>query len=942
MPEPPDGKAAEALAASGRALAGAAAAEEIPSESLTPMLEQYYRVKQQVPDALVFFRLGDFYEMFGEDAEIGSRLLDIVLTGRDAGKAGRVPMCGIPHHAAESYLARLVRAGYKVAICEQLEDPKKAKGLVRRDVIRVVSPGTLLEEELLEAAAHNYLAAVLPSWAQGTALPETGTGSVRAPEALGLAYADLSTGDFAFAQFGGEDGEAALAEELARLEPSELLYPEPCQAWQEAFVQQYPAMQAAAGGPLRWSARPAADFDLQRSRQALSAHFGAEAEGLGWPEVPWGLAAAGALWAYLAATHLAGLGHLRLPQHQPPRQFMLLDPASRRHLEISRTARDGSRQGSLLWVLDATVTAMGARQLRSWLDQPLLSPQKINQRLDAVQEWVEDPLGRRELRQRLRAVRDLERLSARINCGLATPRDLVALRESLAGLPALRDRLSTTVHSALLRRLAEQLDPLDDLHDLLSRALVPDPPANAHDGGIIAPGFSAEIDELRQARDQGKQWIASLEAAERERTGIRSLRVGYNKVFGYYIEVTRANRDLVPASYERRQTLANAERYVTPELKEHESRILAAAEHLADLEYEAFQRLREEAVSRTPRLQQTAGALAQLDALASLAEVASRYGYVRPVVDLGQVIEIRQGRHPVVERLLRDRSFVPNDCLLDGETQRFLLITGPNMAGKSTYLRQVALITLMAQAGSFVPAASAHIGVVDRIFTRIGAADDLGAGLSTFMVEMQEVAYILRHATPRSLVLLDEVGRGTSTYDGLSLAWALTEALHDPGQVGAKTLFATHYHELVRLADTLPAARNFNVGARRSPQGLAFLYQLQPGGSDESYGIEVAGLAGVPEPVLRRARQVLSQLEAGRTIKVRAETPGVAKPAPAEDWAQPSLFSTAPPRPSAVVRRLADLDLDGLTPRQALELLYELREAARSEVGGKPAGRPEA
>lgn len=922
-------------------------------ESLTPMLQQYYSVKAQYPDALLFFRLGDFYEMFGDDAKIGAQVLEIALTGRDAGAQGRVPMCGVPHHAVDTYLARLIKAGFRVAICEQMEDPKKARGIVRREVIRVVTPGTLTDGKVLEPKSPNYL-----------------VGLAFGADDVGLAWVDVSTGFFEVTQLGGSGRRERLRAELARLRPAEIILAE----------NELPGASAewldGLGLEAVFTRRPERDFSFSVSYERLCRHFGtATLDGFGLGSAS-GMAlatsAAGACLQYLAETQKSSLRHITRIQIRQTTDFLLLDPATRRNLELTETMRERSRKGSLLWLLDKTVTAMGGRLLRAWVEQPLLSPTAINERLDAVEALASDAYGRAKLRATLAGVKDLERLVGRVDTGQASPRDLVALRDSLAALPEVARVLETLKNKRLgrLSSLLAEIDPLPELEKLLADAINDDPPVSIHDGNIIKDGYDPEVDRLREAQRSGKEWIAGLEARERAQTGIKSLRVGFNKVFGYYIEVTRPNLSQVPPTYQRKQTLAGGERFITAELKEYEERILGAEEKLAAREYELFLAVRDEVAGQTERIQRTARAVAEVDALASLAEVAVQNNYVRPVVDLEDRIMIKEGRHPVVEKTLSGALFVPNDCLLGGDAARFILITGPNMAGKSTYLRQVALIVLMAQIGSFVPASQAAIGVVDRIFTRVGAADDLAQGQSTFMVEMSEVANILNNATPRSLVLLDEVGRGTSTFDGLSIAWAVTEHLHDPGQLGAKTLFATHYHELTLLVDELPRAANFNVGARTVDGKMTFLHRLEKGGTDKSYGIEVARLAGVPAPVLERAAAVLAELEANNsvTINVRLEGDGgngeladAGLGGALGEKRRRAVLSLGQPRgrrtreggipgqlsflddADAQARKTAEkgraalglavemagLDLDGLTPRQAQELLYRLRDRAR-------------
>ncbi|WXJ94808.1 DNA mismatch repair protein MutS [Neomoorella carbonis] len=841
-------------------------------QALTPMMEQYRQIKSQYPDSILFFRLGDFYEMFYEDAEVVSRELDLVLTSRGGKEAA--PMCGVPYHAADSYLARLIAKGYKVAICEQMEDPRQAKGLVRREVIRVVTPGTIIDEKALPAKGNNYLAAIV------------GEGG-----SFGLAWADASTGEFQFTLCPGLE---ELLDELVRLMPAEYLLP-PELAADSSFCRR---LQLYTRGVITSWAPAAGPAD---ARQALGEHFGKEK--LSQMELPPAAALAAAMvLSFLKATQHSSLAHLDAPTPAAATSRMVLDQATRRNLELVACGREEKREGSLLWVLDKTVTAMGARTLRRWLDQPLLDVKAIKARQEAVAELVDGFILRQELREALQAVRDLERLAGRVAYGTAGGRDLQSLRGSLAVVPEVMELLAG-VRAGLLLAIRDQMDPLTELVDLLGRAIVDDPPLSVHEGGIIRPGYNAEVDRLRQAAEHGREWIAALEAEERERTGIKSLKVGYNRVFGYYIEVTRPNLPQVPADYERKQTLANAERFVTRRLQELERQVLGAEERLVQLEYELFQALRDEVLQVLPRIQRTARALGVLDALLSLATVAVDHNYTCPQVDTGMVIQIEQGRHPVVELVETHGSFVPNDTYLDQE-QRVHIITGPNMAGKSTYIRQVALIVLMAQIGSFVPARRARIGVVDRIFTRVGAADDLFAGQSTFMVEMQEVANILRHATRRSLVILDEVGRGTSTADGLSIARAVTEYLHDV--VGARTLFATHYHELVTLAGQLAGVKNYCVAVREEGEDITFLRTIVPGSTDKSYGIHVARLAGLPAAVLKRAQELLEHQPGGES---RAAV------IPAKKVSLTSIEKQ-------VLQELASFALMAATPLEAMEQIF--------------------
>ncbi|GIX47283.1 MAG: DNA mismatch repair protein MutS [Candidatus Tectimicrobiota bacterium] len=863
----------------------AEAARAADGRPLTPMLRQYARAKAAHPDALVLFRLGDFYELFYEDAHVGARLLELVLTSREVGKGNRIPMCGIPVHALEAYLARLLEAGYKVAICEQLEDARQAKGLVRREVVRVITPGTVTEEALLEERRNNFLVAVCP-----------------AAGAFGLAALDVSTGEFLATTLEGPAAEAELHTELARLRPAECLVP---RAWQAD--PRWQALQERL--QLRSTPYGEAAFDAGQARQRLRQRFGDAAL---QAHSSLALAAAAAVLQYVEETHQAALAHLTGLRGYRLSQYLVLDAVTRRNLELVQSLRHGGRQGSLLAVLDETVTAMGARRLRRWLEQPLLQLETINARLDAVAELAADTVRRQALRQALRQVYDIERLLGRAACGTTSPRDLAALRQSLAALPAVREALEGC-QAPLLVALRQDCTGEAALRDLLQRALVDDPPPTLREGGLIRPGYDATLDALLRESERHAQWLARLEARERQRTGIKSLKVRYNQVFGYYIEVSKANLPRVPPDYVRKQTLSQGERFVTEELKAREVAILHAAERRSALEQALFVELRQRVAQQAALLQRLAAAVAQLDVLAALAEVAVLYHYVRPQLEDSRRIVVRQGRHPVVERHVE--GFVPNDLVLDGERQRLLILTGPNMAGKSTYLRQLALIVILAQMGSFVPAAEATIGLVDRIFTRVGAVDDLAGGRSTFLVEMDETAYLLRHATPRSLLILDEIGKGTSTFEGLSLAWAV--ALYIARRLGARALFATHYHELTALEALCSGVQNLHLVVRETPDGLVFLRQVAPGGASKSYGLHVARLAGLPEEVLAEAARVLHYLEQ------QGEQPPATR-----DNGTPAAAPAVP-----LLRQLLSLDVCQVTPLQALTLLHALQQQARQLLG---------
>lgn len=857
----------------------------------TPMLRQYRQIKAEHKDAILLFRLGDFYEMFMEDAEVAAGILEIVLTSRDAGREGRIPMCGIPVHAASGYIARLIENGFKVAICEQVEDPKKAKGLVKREVVKIITPGTLTDLELLDEKNNNYL--------MGIAV----TGDY-----LGLAVSDLSTGDFLVTQFPRAD-QNLLLDELHHWQPREILV--------AAELQEEVARLARFSSALI-TPRPAREFQPAAARERLCHHFQVVSlEGFGCQYLDASVAAAGAVLAYFQETQKARLEHLTAIRTYFLDDFMRLDLFTRRNLELVRTIRENKTPGSLLWVLDRTVTAMGARLLRKWIEQPLRHQEEIEERLEKVDTFYHYHDLREEFRGLLKSVCDLQRLLSRLSCGTVNPRELLALGRTLALLPRVKELLVREETPALAAQVRE-LDLLPELCSLLISAIRDDAPASPKEGNIFCRGYHPELDKLIQAGHEGKAWIAGLERKERERTGIKSLKVGYNQVFGYYIEVTKANLAAVPPDYQRRQTLANAERFITPELKEYEELILGAEERRIALEYELFQELRRRVLDDLPQLRQIASTLAELDVLAALAETAVKNDYCRPVITRERRIKITGGRHPVVEKVLPPGEFVSNDTLLDGEKHRLQIITGPNMAGKSTYMRQVALIVLMAQIGSFVPADEAEIGLVDRIFTRVGAADDLAGGQSTFMVEMNELANILHHATADSLLILDEIGRGTSTYDGLSIAWAALEYLWDPEQIGARTLFATHYHELIELEKYLPGVENLNVAVVKKDEKIIFLRKIMPGGSDESYGIEVARLAGLPRTLLERARIILADLEAKEEKNVARR---IAEKKPV--LLQLPLFH---PAEDEISKEILGLKLDELTPRRALELLYSWQE----------------
>ncbi len=874
---------------------------------ITPMMQHYLDTKKEYPDCILFYRLGDFYEMFYDDAVLASRELELTLTGKDCGLKERAPMCGVPYHAVDSYLARLVEKGYKVAIAEQMEDPKKAKGLVKREVIRVVTPGTNLCAQSLEEGRNNYILCV-----------------VCLDKNFGMAFCDVSTGDFLVTQV---DSSRILLDEINRFLPSEIVS-------NEAFC-----MSGIDLDDLRNRLRISLStlknhyFDDSTCAKLLREHFHVNSlAALGLDEYSLGAVAAGALLGYLYDTQKISLSHLTRIQVYQPGRYMVIDSSTRRNLELTETLREKQKRGTLLWVLDQTKTAMGARMLRSFIEQPLIDRDEILRRQDAVEELNEDLINREELREYLNPIYDLERLIGRIVYHTASPRDLISLKTSLQMLPHIKSLLASC-HSDLLTELAAEVDGLEDLADRIEQSIENDPPITVREGGLIKEGYSEEADRLRRAKTEGKQWLTELEQQERERTGIRTLRIKYNKVFGYYIEVTNSYQSLVPDDYIRKQTLTNAERYTTTKLKELESEILGAQDKLFGLEYDLFCEVRDTVAEEVVRVQKSAKAIAQIDVLASLACVAEKNSYVRPKINEKGVIDIKNGRHPVVERMMTDEMFIPNDTHLDNGDSRMLIITGPNMAGKSTYMRQTALITLMAQIGSFVPAEEANIGICDRIFTRVGASDDLASGQSTFMVEMTEVANILRNATRNSLVILDEIGRGTSTFDGLSIAWAVVEYISNPRILGAKTLFATHYHELTELEGSLPGVKNYCIAVKEQGESIVFLRRIVRGGADRSYGIQVARLAGVPDAVLKRAEELAEELS-NADITVRAKEiaqkgrGGGPKPKPSPppdevEVRQMSLFDTVPDQ--SILDELGSLDLSTMTPIEALNTLYRLQ-----------------
>ncbi len=879
------------------------------------MMRQYLDLKKLHKEEILFFRLGDFYEMFFEDAKTASRVLSLTLTSRDAGKAGKVPMAGIPFHASENYIARLVKAGHSVAICEQTEDPELAKGLVKREIVRVITPGTVLTGNLLDEKSNNYLVCLL-------------NGNDR----LGMAVADVTTGEFKACELKGATRFSLAVNELTKFSPSEVLLPQGYPSTGE------PALLLKVLNGARISRLEDWKFSGPEAQGALFDHFGVSSlDGFGLTGQDHAVRAAGAILVYLKETTHSVLSHIGSISTYSVGEGLVLDAATQRNLEVLKSMRDESKEGTLLAAMDETVTAMGGRLLRQWLVAPLTSVEEIRKRQDAVEEWLSRREERESARETFREVADLERLSGRVGCGAANARDLVALRTTLRVLPRARGMLKG-FKARLVKERLEGWDDLKEVEELLSRSIVDEPPLALREGGLIREGYHAELDTLKKGALEGKGWIAGLEEKEKKRTGISSLKVRFTSVFGYYIEVSKANLDKVPADYHRKQTLVNAERFITPELKEMEGKVLGAQEKADKLEYRLFEEIRLQVAKELPRLQRMARALAELDVFACLAAVAERGRFVRPDVNDSQELVILDGRHPVLDRIMASDQFVPNDTHLAEDVTRIMVLTGPNMAGKSTYIRQVALLTLMAQAGSYVPAREMRLGVVDRIFSRVGASDALTQGQSTFMVEMVETANILNHATPKSLLILDEVGRGTSTFDGLSIAWAVVE--HLAVKLPARTLFATHYHELTKLALTFQNVKNYNIAVREWNDQILFLRKIVEGGTDKSYGIQVARLAGVPKVVVERAKKILAELEASRSwIVKQVEGEAEAVPAPqaaegvaaasvGQDPGQLSFFAGMGDHP--VLAELRELDLDGLTPLQALNILGEWKKKIES------------
>ena len=901
---------------------------------LTPMMQQYMQIKEQYKDCILFYRLGDFYEMFFEDANICSRELEIVLTGKNVGQEERAPMCGIPYHSVDSYLSKLVNRGYRVAICEQVEDPKAAKGIVKREVVRIVTPGTNINTQVLDETKNNYLMAI-----------------VHTTNAYGISIVDVTTGDYYVTEV---DTERKLMDEIYKWSPSEIICND------TFFVSGVNIDAIKNMGNLALSPLEPWYFDDELCIRALKEHFMVGTiDGLGLKDYTIGVIAAGCIMQFLRETQKSSLTHITKLTPYTYEKYMLLDSSTVRNLELTETIREKSKRGSLLWVLDKTKTAMGARLLRSYMEQPLIDYEMINQRLEAVSQLKDNMITREEIREYLNPIYDLERLMSKISYKSANPRDLVAFSSSLAMLPHVKV-LMKELDSTLLKDIYEELDTLEDIWRLIEASIAEEPPINVKEGGIIKEGYHEEVDRLRKAKTEGKDWLMDLETKEREATGIKNLKIRFNRVFGYYLEVTNSYKNLVPENWVRKQTLANAERYTTSELKDLEDIILGAEDKLFSLEYDLFSEIRDQISLEVRRIQQTAKAIAKIDVFASLALVAEQNNYAKPIMNTNGVLQIKNGRHPVVERMISHDMFVANDTLLDNKHNRISIITGPNMAGKSTYMRQTALIVLLAQIGSFVPAETATISIVDRIFTRVGASDDLASGQSTFMVEMTEVANILRNATKNSLLILDEIGRGTSTFDGLSIAWAVVEHISNTQILGAKTLFATHYHELTELEGRLEGVNNYCIAVKEQGEDIVFLRKIVKGGADKSYGIQVAKLAGVPSSVLKRASEIVMELT-GNDLVLKAKN--LSAPQETEEknsFVQETLFlepltqqglqgdNSSKSRKKEkntdqfslfsisgnddIIMELRDLDIARLTPIDALNKIYQLQKKIKDRI----------
>lgn len=863
----------------------------------TPMMQQYFKIKEQYMDCILMYRLGDFYEMFFGDAKTASEILGLALTGRDCGQEERAPMCGVPFHSCDGYIAKLVKAGLKVAICEQVEDPATAKGIVERKVIKVITPGTITLPDVLEETKNNFLVCIYKS----------GLG-------YGLAAADVSTGELYAVSLTGVAAKTDLMNELSKYSPSEILH--------NSFFMSDKTVLSFIEHKFKCITQPRPDMTLDSAAEELKKHVSNKLTKAVLEEEGLAVSAAGMLFAYLEETQMTALDQFTAVSFYQSEQYLGLDTTARYNLELVKTMRDKEKRGSLLWVLDKTCTAMGGRMIATWVQQPLVSCAQISRRHEAVEELLNKHDLRGGLRNVLSNVRDLERMIARIDYGSANGKDLISLRDSIRAFPEIISYMQQ-LSSSLIKEFLSEFDNLSDIANVITAAIVDEPPFTVREGGIIKDGFDEQLDEWRGGKQHGRERLLELEASEKERTGIKNLKIGFNKVFGYYIEVTKSYFDLVPENYIRKQTLANCERYITDELKEIEDLVLRSDEKIAAREYRLFCNVRERVRDEIERIQKTAKVIASIDVLASLSEVAFKNNYVRPEVNMSDVLEIKDGRHPVVEKVLKDALFVPNDTYLDGEDNLFSIITGPNMAGKSTYMRQVALIVIMAQMGSFVPAASAKIGVVDKIFTRIGASDDLASGQSTFMVEMNEVASIIKNATSKSLLILDEIGRGTSTFDGLSIAWSVVEYIADKKKIGARTLFATHYHELTELEEKLEGVNNYCIVAKKREDDVVFLRKIVRGGADESYGVEVAKLAGIPEDVIKRAKTILKALEEKGTVEVKAKRKK--EKLPELNAAQ---FDFSQGAKDELIDRIKGIDINILSPIEAMNTLFELKKQA--------------
>ncbi len=885
--------------------------EEQILSKLTPMMEQYLEIHEQVKDAILFFRLGDFYEMFFDDAILASKELEITLTGRDCGLEERAPMCGVPYHAAETYIAKLIEKGHKVAICEQVEDPSEAKGIVRREIIRIISPGTVIDGEMLDDNKNNYLLCIYYE-----------------DEQFGLGVTDISTGEFMVSEIKRSYSRDILMDEIGKLNPSEII------ANSNLYKEHELRDSIEKKFNIKINPYPNKYFNYKKSEDKIKKHFHVYSlTAIDLDYYPMAVRAAGALMECLEETQKNALSHINQINRYNIKEYMLLDLSTRKNLELTETIRGKEKKGSLLWVLDKTLTSMGARLLRQWVEQPLLNKEQIQKRLDSVEEIYHDIALRKDLEDLLKKVYDIQRLITRISYGNANGRDLLSLKQSIGILPRLKELLFKC-SSPLLKQIYDELDTLEDIYSLIDHSIIEDPPLTIKEGNIIKDGFNKEVDVYRNASRSGKEWISRIEQKEKEKTGIKSLKVGFNKVFGYYIEVTKSNIHLVPDYFIRKQTLANSERYFTSELKEIEDKILGAEDKIIQLEYKIFQDVREHILSQIIRIQSAAKNIALLDVIWSLATIAYENHYVKPEITDSDEIDIKEGRHPVVESMMNYNEFIPNDCKIDCQDNRIMLITGPNMAGKSTYMRQIALITLMSQIGSFVPAKRAKIGIVDRIFTRVGASDDLASGQSTFMVEMSEVSNILKNASKNSLVILDEIGRGTSTFDGLSIAWAVIEYINDMKYIGCKTLFATHYHELTVLEEQLHGVKNYSIAVKEDNDSIVFLREIIPRKADQSYGIEVARLAGLPDKVIKRSKEILNKLENNDNNKSSHKKyleAAITKEENTQNHVDHNDLTLFNYVYEEIIEKIKSLELDQMTPIEVMNYIYNLQNKLKNK-----------